>query len=235
MIMINNQRVLCLIPARGGSKAVPKKNIKLLAGKPLIAWSIELAKKINEIDRVIVSTDDEVIASVALASGAEVYTRPDNLATDNSLIIDAIRDLLKKLREEGENAGIVILLEPTSPLRSSSDVLDCLNLLVNERYDSVATFKSADLNPYRAWKVFNGVPEVFIEGANPWVPRQMLPPCYQLNGAVYVFLIDKLPTDQPAILFGKKGAILMPAERSIDIDTILDFMVAEEMLKGDIH
>ena len=155
--MINGKRVIAVIPARGGSKSVPKKNIKLLGGKPLIAWSIEVGLKTPEIDRVIVSTDDDEIASVAKQHGAEVYQRPEHLATDEALVIDALRDLSATLRKEGETAEIMVLLEPTCPLRAVDDVTECLSLLV-QGFDSVATFKEAELNPHRAWKIVDGKP-----------------------------------------------------------------------------
>ena len=228
--MIGDMRVIAVIPARGGSKSVPKKNIKLLGGKPLLAWSIEVAKQVEEIDRIIVSTDDEEIGAVSRQYGAEVYKRPGHLATDEALVIDTIRDLIARLAAEGEKAKIMSLLEPTCPFRSARDLEECLGLL-GKGYDSVATFKEAELNPHRAWKINDDVPDVFIPGAVPWLPRQKLPKAYQLNGAVYAFRTDKLPEDSNALLFGRKGAVVMPPDRSVDIDGILDFMVAEAILK----
>ncbi len=219
-----------MIPARGGSKSVPKKNIKNLGGKPLMAWSIEVAKTVKNIDRTIVSTDDPAIGRVAKAHGAEFYERPAHLATDEALVIDTIRDLIARLGAEGEKARIMLLLEPTCPFRSAGDLEECLGLL-GKGYDSVATFKEAELNPHRAWKINGMDPDVFIPGAIPWLPRQKLPKAYQLNGAVYAFRMDKLPQSSSALLFGKKGAVVMPPERSVDIDGILDFMVAEAMIK----
>jgi N-acylneuraminate cytidylyltransferase len=228
--MINNQRVIAVIPARGGSKSVPKKNIKPLGGKPLICWSIEAAKNTPAVDRVIVSTDSDEIAQVAKSAGAEVYPRPPHLATDEALVIDALRDLIATLRKEGETAEIMVLLEPTCPLRSVGDVAKCLELLV-QGFDSVATFKGAELNPHRAWKIVDGRPEVFIPGAIPWQPRQKLPKAYQLNGAVYAFFMDSLKIESPSLLVGRSGAVIMPKERSVDIDDGLDFSTVETLLK----
>src|SRR3569833_2229316 len=187
--MVNEQRVIAVIPARGGSKSVPGKNIRELGGKPLLAWSIDVAKDVEQIDRVIVSTDDAQIGSVALASGAEVYPRPAHLATDEALVIDAIKDLYRTLLEEGEKPEWMILLEPTCPLRSADDVRKCLGLIEEGTYDSVATFKDAELNPHRAWRLVDNVPEVFIEGAIPWLPRLLLPLVFLLFGAVFVFRV----------------------------------------------
>jgi CMP-N,N'-diacetyllegionaminic acid synthase len=229
--MLNGKRVIAVIPARGGSKSVPGKNIRGLAGKPLLAWSIEVARQVSEIDRILVSTDDAQIASVGRAYGAEVYSRPAHLATDEALVIDALKDLLETLRQERETPEWVILLEPTCPLRLPEDVRSCLNLVAQGGCDSVATFKDAELNPHRAWRINDGVPEVFIVGSVPWMPRQKLPKAYQLNGAVYVFRADLLREEAKSLLVGKLGAVLMPRERSQDIDDGVDFTIVEALLK----
>ena len=233
--MLNGKRVIAVIPARGRSKSIPGKNIKPLQGKPLLAWSIDVAKEVPEIDRIIVSTDDDAISAVGREYGAEIYMRPPHLATDSALVIDALKDILQKLESEGETAEWIILLEPTCPLRTADDVSDCLNLLTRDGYDSVATFKDADLNPHRAWRMIDGVPEVFIEGAIPWLPRQKLPRAYQLNGAVYVFRASMLAQQAESLLVGKLGAVLMPRERSQDIDDAVDFMIVEALLRNQIH
>lgn len=229
--MLNGKRVVAVIPARGGSKSVPGKNIRALGGKPLLAWSIEVAQQVSEIDRIIVSTDDAEIASIGRTYGAEVYARPSDLATDEALVIDALKDLLQTLQAEREMLEWVVLLEPTCPLRIADDVCGCLNLIAQGGYDSVATFKDAELNPYRAWRMVDGVPEVFIAGAVPWLPRQKLPKAYQLNGAVYVFRASLLAEEAKSLLIGKLGAVLMPRDRSQDIDDNLDFTIVEALLK----
>jgi CMP-N,N'-diacetyllegionaminic acid synthase len=229
--MLSGKRVIAVVPARGGSKSVPGKNIRALAGKPLLAWSVEVARQVSEIDRIIVSTDDAEIASVGRAYGAEVYARPPHLATDESLVIDALKDLLQTLRAEGETPEWVVLLEATCPLRTPDDVRDCLRLIAQGTYDSVATFKDAELNPHRAWRINDGVPEVFIAGAVPWLPRQKLPKAYQLNGAVYVFRANLLAEEAKSLLVGKLGAVLMPRDRSQDIDDSVDFTIVEALLK----
>ena len=229
--MLNGKRVVAVIPARGGSKSIPGKNIRPLKGKPLLAWSIDVARQVAEIDRVIVSTDDPQIAAVAEANGAEVYTRPEHLATDDALVIDALKDLLEKLRKDGETAEWIVLLEPTCPLRTPADVLECLQLVSTGDYDSVATFKDADLNPHRAWRLVDGVPEVFTPGAIPWLPRQKLPKAFQLNGAVYVFRASLLADEAKSLLVGRLGAVVMPRDRSQDIDDIVDFTIVEALLE----
>ena len=214
---------------------MPGKNIRPLGGRPLLAWSIEVAGQVREVDRIIVSTDDSEIAAVGRTYGAEVYTRPARLATDDALVIDALKDLVLRLQSEGETAEWVILLEPTCPLRTAEDVRECLRLAAAGGYDSVATFKDAELNPHRAWRLVEGVPEVFIPGAIPWMPRQQLPKAYQLNGAVYLFRASLLASEARSLLVGKLGAVLMPRERSHDIDDRVDFMIVETLLESRTH
>jgi CMP-N-acetylneuraminic acid synthetase len=197
----------------------------------LLAWSIEVARQVGEIDRIIVSTDDAQIASAARVHGAEVYARSPHLATDEALVIDALRDLLQTLQAERETPEWIILLEPTCPLRTADDVRDCLKLVAQGGYDSVATFTDAELNPHRAWRLIDGVPEVFISGAIPWLPRQRLPKAYQLNGAVYVVRANLLAQEATSLLVGKLGAVLMPRDRSQDIDDWVDFTIVEALLK----
>jgi len=228
--MLNGKRVIAVVPARGGSKSIPGKNIRPLGGKPLLAWSIDVARQVSEIDRVIVSTDDDQIAAVGRASGAEIYPRPAHLATDTALVIDALKDLLRTLRAEGEDPEWVILLEATCPLRSADDVRACLKLVGEGGFDSAATFKDAELNPHRAWKIVAGSPQVFIPGAIPWLPRQQQPKAYQLNGAVYVFRASMLALEAQSLLVGKVGAVMMPRDRSQDIDDSIDFTIVEAIL-----
>jgi len=228
--MINDKRVIAVIPARAGSKGIKDKNIKSICGKPLIAWTIELALSVPEVDRVIVSTDGQTIADVSREYGAEVYERPVELAGDRALVIDTVKHLSNELDEQGETAPYMLLLEGTSPLRVPSDVSDCLRLLDNNSLDSVATFTEAKLNPHRAWKISNTLPEPFIEGAVAWLPRQKQPEAWELNGAVYAFRRDEIMRQNVAFLFGKMGSVLMPHERSLDIDNEVDFMVVEKLM-----
>lgn len=224
-------QIVALIPARGGSTSVPNKNVRRLGGKPLIAWSIEVARAVEAIDRVVVSTDSDTISDVAQQHGGEVAERPTHLAADDSLVIDAIRHHLLEWREGGDPVDVIVLLEPTCPLRSPEDVRTCVRRLLDEDLDSVATFTEAALNPHRAWRIEEGRPESFINEAMPWRPRQELPEAYQLNGAVYAFFADRLPDDSVAPLFGRAGAVPMPEERSVDIDSRVDFELASVLIE----
>lgn len=229
--MIDGRRVIALTPARGGSKSVPFKNLYQLGGKPLLAWPIETAKATASIDRVIVSTDDDRIAAAAASLGAEVYRRSPELASDTAVVADAIRDLWRRLKSEGETASILVLLEATSPFRTPAVIERCLRRMVDEQLDSIATFHEAEINPERTWRIDGGTPAPFIDGAIPWKPRQLLTPAFQLNAAVYAFRPDALPADSPSILFGRMGAEIVPADSVVDIDTLKDFKYANALLQ----
>lgn len=230
--MIDGKTVIALTPARGQSKSVPYKNLHELGGRPLLAWPIETALATPEIDRVMVSTDDDKIAAAARDLGAEIHQRPVELAGDTSLVIDAIRHLRDALKQAGEPADILVLLEATSPFRTPEMVTRCLSRLVAEDLDSIATFHAASINPERTWRVEQGKPRPFIDGAVPWTPRQQLTPAYELNGAVYAFRLDRLPDDGPSILFGRIGAEIVPADDIIDIDDQRDFVIADAILRS---
>jgi CMP-N,N'-diacetyllegionaminic acid synthase len=224
--MIENERVIAVIPARGGSKSVPYKNIRPLAGTPLIGWSIQAAKKSKFVDRVIVSTDDSQIAEIALSLGAEVKMRPAELAQDHSKVIDAVKHLITKLRSEGEQASVMVLLEPTCPFRSSHDIDACLEMLSGD-VETVATFTEAKVNPHRTWRIHGDRAEAFINGTDPWAPRQLTPEAFQLNGGVYAFKVNAILTSHGPFLTDRSAAVKMPPARSVDIDDEMDFLMAE--------
>ena len=138
--MVTKNKILAIIPARSGSKGIPNKNIRNFCGKPLLAYPIEVAKKSGVFDRIIVDTDSEEIAKIGKRFGAQVpYLRPKQLATDNSVVIDAVLLLLERLKADGYIPDIVSLLQTTSPLREVEDVLDCYKLLQKSGVDSVVT------------------------------------------------------------------------------------------------
>lgn len=228
---ISAAMTVAVIPARGGSKSIPGKNVVPLGGKPLLAWSIEVARQVPRIERIVVSSDDADIQHVAELYGAEVDARPAHLATDTALVVDALRDLLTRWHARGETIRNLVLLEPTCPFRDPVDIERCLNLLDDEEIDSVATFKPAELNPVRAWRLEGNRPSTFLPNVNPWLPRQSLPASYQLNGGVYAFRADRLTDDHPGILFGRTAGVIMPPERSVDIDNPIDLLVAKAMLE----
>jgi CMP-N-acetylneuraminic acid synthetase len=229
--MISGKRVIALIPARAGSKSIPGKNLAKVGDHSLISHAIRQAKSTGLTDRIIVSTDGDEIADEARREGAEVYFRPDALASDSALVIDTVRHICRQLRDEGETATYMAMLEATTPLRLPQDIIDCLEQLDRDQLDSIATFKEADLNPHRAWKLNENIPTTFIDNVIPWLPRQALPSAYQLTGAVYAFKIDSLQPDSPSLLFGSMGSVIVDRKRSVDIDDPIDLMIVRELFK----
>lgn len=228
--MIGSSRAIAIVTARAGSKGVPGKNVRPLGGKPLIAWTIEAAQRTPAVDRVVVSTDGREIGEVSRELGAEVLERPADLAGDAARSIDVLRHAIGELRAQGEDARYMVLLQPTSPFRGPEDVERALELLDRRGIDCVVSMTEASLHPYLAFRIDDGVPSPFIEGAEFWRPRQELPPAYEPNGAVYAFAIDALGPEQRGLPFGDAGAILMDPLRSLDIDDEKDLLVAEAIL-----
>ncbi len=219
------------IPARAGSKGVPGKNTKDLLGKPLIAYTIESALTSKVFDYLIVSTDCEDIARVAQEAGAETpFKRPAELATDTAKSMDALQHALTWCEEQGKHSDWVMNLQPTSPLRNSEDIINACALMIQRRAGAVVSVCEADHHPW--WS--NTLPgdhcmEHFIRPEILNVNRQSLPKYYRLNGAVYLAEWDLLR--QQKSWYGKNTyAYIMPKERSVDIDTALDFAWAELLL-----
>jgi CMP-N,N'-diacetyllegionaminic acid synthase len=230
--VIGDHKVIAVVPARAGSKSVPDKNIRNLAGKPLISWTLDTALATPEIDRVIVSTDGNKIADIARRhEGVEVFDRPADLASDTAMVIDTIHHVLARLTDDGDDDSIIVLLEPTTPGRHASDIRACLELLVSGKFDSIATFVEARLNPRRAWTMDGDKAVPYFDGNDPWLRRQDLPVAWQLNGAVYAFQANQLPAGGVNVLFGDIGAVIMPRERSFDIDDETDFEVADVLIR----
>lgn len=225
--MIGTRKVLALIPARGGSKGIPGKNIADLAGKPLIAWTIEAAKGCPGIDAIVLSTDDPAIASVAARFGCAVpFMRPPELATDESSSMDVVYHALEQL----PGFDVVVLLQPTSPLRASADIEMCLNLLKNA--PAVVSMRPSQDHPYLTYQINDGgtlTPFVQpVPGKS--LRRQDLPGAWCLNGAIYAADIDWLK-EQGGFISSETAAYQMPSERSIDIDTPADLRLAGELLQ----
>ena len=220
-------KTFALIPARGGSKGIPRKNIKLIAGKPLIAWTIEAAQRSGLLDSVVVSTDDAEIAEVARRAGAQVpFMRPVELAQDHTPGLDPVLHALAQLPQFES----VLLLQPTSPLRSTEDIDACLGMALRQRTPSVVSVCEPDTHPYWTYRLAEGQTLLPLIAAAPVTRRQDLPPVVAVNGCLYFAAADWLK--RSGSLVGPQTlAYLMPRERSVDLDTPLDWKLAELLLR----
>lgn len=223
---------LGLIPARGGSKGISGKNVRLMAGKPLIAWTIEVAKTCHYLDRLIVSTDDEEIAAVARQYGAETpFMRPRELASDAASSEGVFLHAIDWFEKQGMFYDTFVVLQPTSPLRTLEDLNNAFTRFIELHAGAVVSVCEVNHHPYHC----NMLPADLnmkhfftehVETQN----RQALQVFYRLNGAIY--LADVSYFRQRGHFYGDETyAYIMPQERSVDIDTLLDFEFAELLLK----
>ena len=225
---------IALICARGGSKGLPGKNIRHLGGKPLIAWSIEVAKKIDRISRVIVSTDSEEIANVAKEYGAEVpFMRPDELALDTSPEWLVWRHALSHLMDnDSDQIDGLIVIPATAPLRAVVDVENCLDAYEEGGVDVVITVNEAHRNPYFNMIVNDdkGYSSLVIPPNTNIIRRQDAPVVFDITTVAYV-VRPQYVYDSDSIFPGRVRSVCIPQERAIDIDTILDFKIAESLFE----
>ena len=228
--MINNKKVLAIIPARGGSKSIPGKNIKIVNGKPLLVWTIEHAKASKYIDRVILSSDDEEIINVAIKYECEVpFKRPKELATDSA---DSIPVLIHAMEALDEFYDYVVLLQVTSPLRVAKDIDACIERCEEKKAPACVSFVQSDKSPYLMFTIDDSDIIKPIIGNN-ILPkrRQDATPVYSLNGAVYVAK-SKWIKKQDHFLTSETLGYVMPRERSIDIDIPLDLKILQMVFKN---
>ncbi len=230
--MISNKSVLALIPARGGSKGLPLKNIKPLLGKPLIAWSIEQAKACKYIDRVVVSTDDNAIAKIAVEYGAEVpFLRPAHLATDTASSIDAVIHAIKFFEKEGSVFDFLVLLEPTSPLRDSEDIDKALEELQrkNDAESIVGVSKVVNVHPSFLFRIRNETIEPYSDQTFETIRRQDLDDLYFLEGSLYISYCSSLKK-RNSFYHNATLPYIMPKYKSYEIDDLDDFIIVESLL-----
>ena len=228
--MFNDKRILAIIPAREGSKGIVNKNIIDLNNKPLIAYSIEAAKESDYIDDVIVSTDGEEIKSISLKYGAEVpFFRPKSLATDKSKTIDSIIYTINRLRDMGREYDVLILLQPTSPMRTVKHIDESLSLFFKNNQESLVSVNQIDISPILVRTIKNG--KLFsILNQNSTVRRQDMDFYYKINGAIYINRIDEV--DENLSFNDNSIPYIMDDTYSIDIDTIEDLQLARQKLKS---
>lgn len=222
---------LAIIPARSGSKGLPNKNIKKLCGVPLMAYSIRAAIESNKFSKVMVSTDSESYAKIAEEYGAEVpFLRSPELSGDAAGSWDVVREVLDKYAEFNNRFETVCLLQPTSPLRQSSDIVGAYHLYDENNADNIIGVCESDHSPL--W--MNTIPqdlslEHFIRDDIQNKNRQKLDVYYRINGAIYIRKTASVISN--ASIYNNSFAFIMPRERSVDIDVELDFIIAETLMK----
>ncbi len=227
-------RLLGVITARGGSKGLPRKNVRSLAGKPLIVHTIDAALGLGDrLYRLVVSTDDDEIAQISRTAGAEVpFKRPPELSRDDTPSIPVVQHAVRWVEENGGKlVDWILLLQPTSPLRTTADLAAALDLIQDGDPTAViGVCEANESHPLKMKVIQNGLihpydPDRFREGLR----RQDYPPVYKTNGAIYLVHREVL-MEQNSLLGDRVKPLVMPAERSVDIDGSLDFMLAERLL-----
>lgn len=226
-------KVVAIIPARGGSQRLPGKNTKLLAGKPLISWTIEAAVKSQSLSMIVVSSDDDEVLRIASEYPVKLLKRPDYLATASATTFDTMINCLDALKEEGYEFEEVMLLQPTSPLRISEDIENAIRLKSESGGSSVISVCECEHSPL--WtNVLNeqGDMDNFVDRLLLNQRSQDLPTHYRLNGAIYIADVIKF-RENLGFFMKNSRAYIMPQDRSVDIDTEIDFKLSQLMIEDD--
>lgn len=233
--MINNLKVLALIPARGGSKGIKDKNIYDINGKPLIAYSIIAAQNSKYVDDVVITTDSEKIKEVAENFGANVpFLRPAELASDNSKTIDAVVHAINMLNNIKNRGGydVLILLQPTCPLRTTEDIDNSLELFVSKRCVALVSVNKVKEHPILMRKINEDGMMDNLLNLPSTIRRQDMPPIYKVNGSIYINLIKELSNDTS--LNDNPLAYITDDEHSVDIDDLDDIERVKNILNKNV-
>ena len=230
--MYKNKRILAVVPARGGSKGVKLKNLHPLAGKPLLVHTAEVIRQVEYFDRAIVSTDHERIAAVARENGLDVVHRPEELSGDRIGDWDVLNHALQEAeREDGVLYDIVVMLQPTSPLREPPHVRATIEKAVDEDWDSVWTVSPTDLkyHPLKALAIDeSGAVDLFDERGKQIIARQQLKPIYHRNGVAYALTRECILEQRNTQ--GKRWSAVVIEEPMVSIDTLEDFEKVEKLI-----
>lgn len=230
--ILRDMKILAIIPARGGSKGVPLKNIRKLNRKPLIEYTIKSAKKSKYVNRVIVSTDDKKIARIAKSCGAEIpFIRPKHLGVSSAKTIDVVKHTLNVLKKKFQyEPDIVTLLNPTVPFRNEDSIDESIQVLVRSKADITIQVKEIKTHPYRAYWLKNGFLKPFRKDFLKFHQRQLFPECYYSTAGISTFWNKNIA--KFGHMFGPKiKPIISSNETNVDIDSIFDFFVAEMIAK----
>ena len=225
---MTKQNIVAIIPARGGSKGLPGKNIKQLAGMPLICYSIRAALGSKYIDSVFVSTDDDSIADIAEKCDSRIIKRPAELAKDTSPTIDAIIHAIEFIKKDSIPT-VVVLLQPTSPLRTTSEIDGAIELFFEKDYKPVISMCEVEHSPYWCFKFHHGDTVPLFDDELMKMRRQDLPQVYRPNGAIYISTVSDLYKNNN---FYSNNVVpfIMSTKKSIDIDNEIDFKFAEMLI-----
>lgn len=225
---------VAIIPARGGSKRLPGKNIKPLLGKPMIAYAIDAARQAKRIDRVIVTTDDPAIAAAAKDAGAEVpFMRPAELATDTATTLDVLQHAVTALEAaDSKTINVIMLIQPTAPLVLASDIDDAVADLERLKVDCCVSMSPITDRPEWLYTVDGSRATPFGSNHNITSRTQDLPEYYRINGAIYAARRHVVMEMKKIINEDSLAAVVMPRERSVDIDELSDFLIAEALLRN---
>lgn len=228
--MYQNKRILAIIPARGGSKGIPHKNIINLCGKPLIAYSIEAAKQSTYIDTVIVSTDDVDIQQISEEYGASVpFLRDAQIASDEATTISVVVDVMERLKEKEQTFDAVVLLQPTSPLRTTEEIDVAVDVFFQNEMKGVVSVNMADVSPFLL-RTIKGSQLQRIISESSTIRRQDMPTYYEVNGAIYINAISDITE---SLSFNDNPIpYIMNREHSVDIDTWDDLEKAKYYLNN---
>jgi N-acylneuraminate cytidylyltransferase/CMP-N,N'-diacetyllegionaminic acid synthase len=219
-------KIVGIIPARGGSKRLPRKNLRPLAGIPLIGHTILAALECPGLTECIVSTEDAEIKRVSLAYGARVIDRPAHLATDEAQTHGVVAHVLEELQAEGALPDYLVLLQPTSPLRRADHIQACLEAFFASTAACAISVTREEHHPYKDFIVQDGFLEQFFAGQNPELVRQKLPEVYRQNGAIYL-MSSELFLSKMVFYIPPALAFIMDQEDGIDVDTEVDFLLSE--------
>lgn len=224
-----DRKLIALIPARGGSKGVKRKNVRPVGGKPLIAWSIETAQAVGDIDRVVVTTDDPEIAGIAREYGAEVLDRPEKIAGDKTPMIAVIEHALDELDQPIGTYEHLLLLQPTAPARLPADITDAYQAIKSSGANSlISIFVDADKHPARAYTIRDNL-LIPYEQEPKGSLRQDLPAVYHRNGSIYLSRIEFIRKNH-CLWSSTPQPFIMPKERSLNIDDELDLLIADLLM-----
>lgn len=224
------KKILAVIPARGGSKGLPKKNIVELEGKPLVAWSIEAAVSSKLITKTVVSSDSDEILDISKRYGADTIKRPPRLSTDSAKSESALLHVIKELKKSGEEFDYIVLLQPTSPLRGANDIDAAFEKFFQSDATALISVYETDNKILKAFKENdNGYIEGISNNRYPFARRQDLPKTYMSNGAIYIIKTSEFIRSKK--LFSKKSVPFeMDEDKSLDIDTADDLNKAKKYL-----